>query len=209
MRWLAVTVLGLSLATTARGEDIVDVLRRSQQQRLDSFVPVAVAARSATIHHSFERLRDRLGPLPPIDLHVVRGPIVAETLHGHIIVVNESVADLPEGERLFLIAHEIGHVVNRHWMQLGLVYRAWVPGEVTPRTTDPIAGPLGREASQTAHRHELEADLFALRALETIGVPTDAAFSSLRLAGLQQDTATHPGTRKRIASLRAATRQSE
>ena len=209
MRWLAVTVLGLSLATVAHGEDIVDVLRRSQQQRLAGFVPAEHGPRAETIHRSFERLRDQLGPLPPIDLHVVRGPIVAETLHGHIIVVNESVAELPEGERLFLIAHEIGHVVNRHWMQLGLVYRAWVPGEVTPHTTDPIAGPLGREASQTAHRHELEADLFALRALEYVGVPTDAAFSSLRLVGLQQDTATHPGTRKRIASLRAATRQSE
>lgn len=209
MRWLAVTVLGLSLAAAARGEDIVDVLRRSQQQRLESFVPVAHSARAETIRRSYALLSDRLGPLPPIDLHVVHGPIVAETLHGHIIVVNESVADLPEGERLFLIAHEIGHVVNRHWMQLGLVYRTWVPGEVTPQTTDPVAGPLGREASQTAHRHELEADLFALHALQSVGVPTDAAFSSLRLMGLQQDTATHPGTRKRLASLRAATRQSE
>jgi hypothetical protein len=209
MRWLAVTVLGLSLATMARGEDIVDVLRRSQQQRLESLTPVAAGTRSETIQRSYERLREQLGPLPPIELHVVRGPVMAETLHGHIIVINESVADLPEGERLFLIAHEIGHVVNRHWMQLGLVYRHWVPGEVTPHTTDPVAGPLGREASHTAHRHELEADLFALRALEYIGVPTDAAFSSLRLMGLQQDTATHPGTRKRLSSLRAATRQSE
>lgn len=209
MRWLAVTVLGLSLAAAARGEDIVDVLRRSQQQRLESFTPVATGPRAETIQRSFGRLREQLGPLPAIDLHVVRGPVLAETLHGHVIVVHESVADLPEGERLFLIAHEIGHVVNRHWMQLGLVYRQWVPGEVTPQTTNPVAGPLGREASQTAHRHELEADLFALRALEHIGVPTDAAFSSLRLMGLQQDTATHPGTRKRLASLRAATRQSE
>lgn len=209
MRWLAVTVLGLGLATMARGEDIVDVLRRSQQQRLDSFVPAAANARTETIRRSYERLREQLGPLPAIELHVVRGPVTAETLHGHVIVVNESVAELPEGERLFLIAHEIGHVVNRHWMQLGLVYRHWVPGEVTPQTTDPVAGPLGREASMTAHRHELEADLFALRALEHIGVPTDAAFSSLRLMGLQQDTATHPGTRKRLSSLRAATRQSE
>lgn len=209
MRWLAATILGLTLVSGARGEDIIDVLRRSQQQRLDSFAAAPAGARTEVIRRSYEHLRDRIGPLPPIDLIVVRGPVTAETLHGHIVIVNESVADLPEGERLFLLAHEIGHVVNRHWMQLGLVYRSWVPGEVTPRTTEPVAGPLGREASMTAHRHELEADLFALRALESLDVPTDAAFSSLRLMGLQQDTATHPGTRKRIASLRAATRQSE
>lgn len=209
MRWLAMTILGLTLAAGARGEDIIDVLRRSQQQRLDGFATAPAGERTELIRRSFERLREQLGPLPPIDLHVVRGPVIAETLHGHIVVVNESIADLPEGERLFLLAHEVGHVVNRHWMQLGLVYRHWVPGEVTPQSTDPVAGPLGREASHTAHRHELEADLFALRALEHLHVPTDAAFSSLRLMGMQQDNATHPGTRKRLASLRAATRQSE
>lgn len=209
MRWLAVTVLGLSLTAAARGEDIADVLRRSQQQRLETFVAAPEGVRADTVRRSYELLRERLGPLPPIDFHVVRGPVIAETLHGHVIVANETLADLPEGERLFLIAHEMGHVANHHWLQLGLVYRRWVPGEVRPETTDPVAGALGREASATAHRHELEADVFALHALEQLGVPTDAAFSSLRLMGLQQDTATHPGTRKRLASLRAATRQSE
>jgi predicted Zn-dependent protease len=135
--------------------------------------------------------------------------VIAETLHGHIIVANESLADLPEGERLFLLAHEIGHVAGQHWLQLGMVYKRWVPGDVTPEATDPVAAQLGREASGLSHRHELEADLFALHTLERLGMPTDVAFSSLRLMGLQQDTATHPGTRKRLASLRAATRQSE
>ena len=36
MRWLQVTFLGLALVGPARAEDIVDVLRRSQQQRLES-----------------------------------------------------------------------------------------------------------------------------------------------------------------------------
>lgn len=209
MRWLAVTVLGLTLTMTARGEDIVDVLQRSQQLRLDSFAPAAEGPRAERVRQTFERLRTHLAPLPPMDFLVIRGPVIAETLHGHVIVANEALADLPEAERSFLIAHEIGHVVNGHWLQMGLVYKHWIPGEVRPETTDPVAGALGREAAGTAHRQELEADLFALHALEQLGVPADAAFSSLRLMGLQQDTATHPGTRKRIASLRAATRQSE
>jgi hypothetical protein len=209
MRWLAVTVLGLTLAMTARGEDIVDVLRRSQQQRLDGFTEAAEGPRATLVRQTFERLRQALAPLPPMDFHVIRGPVLAETLHGHVIVANEAMADLPEAERTFLIAHEMGHVANGHWLQMALVYKHWVPGEVTPATTDPVAGALGRDAAGTAHRQELEADLFALRTLEQLGMPGDAAFSSLRLMGLQQDTATHPGTRKRIASLRAATRQSE
>lgn len=204
MRWLAVTVLGLTLAGVAHGEDIVDVLRRSQQQRLDSLEAAAEGERAQTVRRSFEFLRERLAPLPPIDLHVIKGGVVAETLHGHVIVANESLADLPEGERLFILAHEIGHVARQHWLQLGVVYKRWIPGEVTPAATDPVAGPLGREASHTAHRHEFEADTYALQALRRLGYPSEVAFSSLRLMGLQQDTATHPGTRKRLASLRDA-----
>ena len=204
MRWLLVTILGLSLATGARSEDIVDVLRRSQQQRLDTLKPAADGTRAQQLKRDFALLRERLAPLPPIDFHVITGAVMAETLHGHIVVANESLADLPDGERLFVLAHEIGHVQRRHWLQMGQVYKRWIPGEVTPEQTDPVAGPLGREASGLAHRHEFEADAFALQALNRLGLSSDAAFSSLRLMGLQQDTATHPGTRKRLASLRAA-----
>lgn len=203
MRWLAVTILGMTLAAAVGAEDIVDVLRRSQQQRLDAMNPAADSARAQMVRRSFETLREKLAPLPPIDLHIITGAVLAETLHGHIIVANESLADLPEGERLFVLAHEIGHVQQHHWLQMGLVYKRWVPDEVTPDKTDPVAAQLGREASGLAHRQEFEADAFALEAMHRLGLSDDVAFSSLRMLGLQQDTATHPGTRKRLASLRA------
>jgi len=203
MRWLVVTVLGLTLAAGACADDIVDVLRRSQQQRLDAMSPADDRQRAEVVLHSFEVLRQALAPLPPIDFHVIRGQTIAETLHGHIIVANQSLADLPEGERLFVLAHELGHVQQHHWLQMGLVYKRWVPGEVTPEQTDPVAAQLGREASGLAHRQEFEADAYAMQALRRLGLPSDVAFSSLRMLGLQQDSATHPGTRKRLASLRA------
>jgi hypothetical protein len=202
MRWLAVTILGLTLATGVRADDIVDVLRRSQRLRLEAMAPADDSRRAQVVQQSFEVLRAALGPLPPIDFHVIRGQTIAETLHGHIVVANQSLADLPEGERLFVLAHEIGHVQQHHWLQMGLVYKRWVPGEVTPENTDPIAGMLGREASGLAHRQEFEADAFALQTLRRLGLSSDVALSSLRMLGLQQDSATHPGTRKRLASLR-------
>ena len=118
--------------------------------------------------------------------------------------MNESLADLPEGERIFIMAHEIGHVVAGHWEQMGRVYRRWIPGEVTQDKTDPVAGLLGRDASGLAHRHEYAADAFAHQALVKLGWPSEVAFAAFVRQGMQHDTATHPGTRKRIASLRAA-----
>lgn len=204
MRWFQLTLLGLALAGPARGEDIVDVLRRSQQMRLDAMPLAAEGPRADTVRRSFAQLRQALPADVAVELRVVSGGTLAETLHGRIVVANESLADLPEGARLFVLAHELGHVASDHWQQMGAVYRHWVPGEVTPQTTDPVANQLGREASQTSHRQEFEADAYALRVLRTLSRPPQDAFAAFMSTTRQQDTATHPGTRKRIASLRAA-----
>jgi Zn-dependent protease with chaperone function len=204
MRWLQLAILGVALAGQARGEDIVDVLRRSQQQRLDAMPRAPSNERAKVVRSSFEKLCQALKPEIEVDLVVIGGATTAETLHGHIIVANESLADLPEGERIFILAHEIGHVVSDHWHQMGGLYRRWIPGEVTPSQTDPVAGSLGREASGLAHRQEFEADAFALQALRRLGIAPEVAVSAFMRQGMQQDTATHPGTRKRLAALRAA-----
>ena len=204
MRWLHLTVLGMALVGPAHGEDIIDVLRRSQDQRLDALKPAQDAQRAQTVRATFEKLFQVLKPDITVEFRVVSGPIIAETLHGDIIVANESLADMPEGERAFIIAHELGHASEGHWAQMGRVYLRWVPGEVTQDKTDPVAGPLGRDASELAHRQEYAADAFALQALARFGWSLDVALSAFLREGMQHDTATHPGTRKRIASLRAA-----
>jgi len=204
MRWLQLAILGVAFAGQARGEDIVDVLRRSQQQRLDAMTRAPSGDRARIVRSSFEKLCKALKPEMEVDLVVIAGATVAETMHGHIVVANESLADLPEGERMFILAHEIGHVVNDHWHQMGGLYKRWIPGEVTPSQTDPVAGLLGRDASGLAHRHEFEADAFALRTLRALGFGPEVAVSAFMRQGMQHDTATHPGTRKRLAALRAA-----
>ena len=204
MRWFQLTLLGLALAQPARAEDIVDVLRRSQQMRLDAMPLAAEGPRVETLRRSFEQVRRALPEDVVAELRVVSSGTIAETLHGHVVVAHESLADLPEGARLFVLAHELGHVAGHHWQQMGAVYRHWIPGEVKPETTDPVAGALGREASAASHRQEYEADAYALRVLRSMGRAPQDAFSAFAQQGMLQDTATHPGTRKRIASLRAA-----
>jgi Zn-dependent protease with chaperone function len=204
MRWLPLFFLGIAFSLPARSEDIVDVLRRSQQMRLEAMPPATDSVRVEVVRKSFEMLRQRLQPHLAVDLYVISGPVTAESLHGHIVIANESLADLAEGERVFILAHELGHVVSGHWLQMGLLYQRWIPGDVTPENTDPIAGPLGREASALAHRQEFEADAFALQSLKTLGRPSEDAFQTFLHQGMSNDTATHPGSRKRIASLRHA-----
>jgi Zn-dependent protease with chaperone function len=205
MRWLRLMVMmGATCAAVAvHANDIVDVLHQSAQRRLDAMPLAADGPRAQVVRDSFELLRRSAAPGVAVELRVVTGSTVAETLDGRVIVANESLADVPEGVRLFVLAHELGHVQQGHWRQVGDLYKRFVPGEVVPENTDRVAGPLGRAASAQAHRHEFEADAFALQVLRTLGRTSDDAFAALRHQGMQQDTATHPGTRKRLASLRA------
>jgi Zn-dependent protease with chaperone function len=189
-------------------EDIVDVLRRSQDARLQAQRAAdADSERAATVRHSFNRLLQSLQPPPVVELRVTRGPVVAETLHGHIVVAHESLAEMPESVRLFILAHELGHVSMQHWLQTALFYQKWVPGAITPAQTEPVAALLGREASALAHDHEFAADAFAARLLQAMGQADDVLPAVFRHLGATRDTATHPATRKRLAALRALKRE--
>ena len=205
MRWLQLAMIVTTCAAAAaQANDIIDVLHQSAQRRLEAMPLAADGPRARAVREGFETLRRAVAPQVVVELRVVTGSTVAETLDGRVIVANESLADAPEGVRLFVLAHELGHVQQGHWRQVGDLYKRFVPGEVVPQTTEPVAGPLGRAASAQAHRHEFEADTFALQALRTLGRPADDAQAALRHQGMQHDSATHPGTRKRLASLRAA-----
>jgi hypothetical protein len=211
MRWLLVMSMVLACGA-ARCEDarpvpdIIGVLHMSQQKQLDAMTPADPASpRALKVRESFEKLLRGLdGPvLSKVELHVVWGDVVGETLQGRIVVANVALADLPEGERIFILAHELGHVMLDHWTQMGLVYSKWVPGPVEQHHTDAIADRLGRDASALAYRQEFEADAFALGTLRALGLPDQHVVAAFMDLGWRNDTATHPGTRKRLAALRA------
>jgi|GEM_PF-1263115 len=206
MRWWIVSLTLLLTGPAAfADEGILGVLARSQNARLEKTQaadPAGVRAR--TVRASLETLARALHIGHPLELRVIEGETVAESLQGRILLANESLADLTEGERLFILAHELGHIELRHWEQTERLYQKWVPGAVTPDQTEPVAALLGRDAYGLAHQQEFEADAFALRALHLLGHPLEDAVTALTHFGVTRDAATHPGTGKRLASLRAA-----
>lgn len=199
---LLVAMLFVS-APTWCAEDILQVLERSQRQQLAGLTEVDDASPEArVVRRSLDRLLARVTLPVPVSLRVVRGPRVAECLLGRVIVVNESVAEMNEGERLFVLAHELGHVAQGHWAAMGKLFQKHIPDEVVQEKTDAVARVLGREASHLAHEQEYAADAFAWRLLAQLGEPNEAAFDLFRHLPMVNDTATHPGTRKRVAHLR-------
>ncbi len=184
-------------------ETIAQVLDRSARQRLAEFERHRVdAAHSAPIQADLERIFRQLARRPDIELLVVDGPFHAEMLAGRVLVVGASLAALPEGERLFILSHEIGHAAMSHWGELGELYTRLIPGEVRQDLTDAVAPQLGREASALVHGHEYAADAYAWQILRSLGFGMDSVMAALQVVPGMGDTPTHPATRKRYARLR-------
>ncbi|WP_144006723.1 M48 family metalloprotease [Pelomonas sp. KK5] len=197
-------LLSLVGATSVRAETITDVLARSQRIQLESFELAPPDGREARImRQSFDALVKTLKLQAPVELHVIVGPVIAETLNGQVLVANARLADAPENVRLFVLAHELGHVTLGHWQKMGLLFQKWVPGEVG---SDPLPAPLnegmGRDASRLATQQEFEADAFAAQIVSAMRPDSYNPQAIFMYLGAQQDTATHPGTQRRLAALR-------
>jgi hypothetical protein len=201
MRWCWILLMGACLHAAAAAENIEQVLDRSQQMRLAQR-PAADANSAAAqqVRDSLQRLTALAGAgAPQVELVLVGGGLFAEALLDRPgIAVSQAVGALSEGERLLLLAHELGHVHMAHARALKGLYRAHIPGEVRPN----VGAALGAQAHVLSHRHELEADAYGYALVRTLGFGIDNAFALLTRQGMQHDSATHPGTGRRIAQLR-------
>lgn len=204
MRIIALVLALWACGSSAQAETIEQVLARSQSTRLETRLPAAAdSGPSQRIHASFARLSQLAPPPQPVELKVMQGGVQAEAMLGRLLVVGEAVGDLPEGERLMLLAHEYAHLTLHHWQDLVGLYQRLIPGEVVPANTDPVARQLGQEAHELSLRQEFEADAYGYRLVQRLGVGLDDALSLLMRQPVAGDTATHPATRRRIAQLRA------
>lgn len=205
MRWLLILWAAVCTQTALGSEGIEQVLERSQQMRLAQRAAGNEASAAAQrVRASWHKLMAWApADAPTVSLVLVGGDLFAEALLDRPgVAVSEAAGELPEGERLLLLAHELGHVHLEHARKLKALYREHIPGEVRPETTDAAAAALGPRAHALSHRHELEADAYGYALTRALGLGIDNAFALLTRQGMQHDSATHPGTRRRIAQLR-------
>lgn len=205
MRAVLLSLLASFAAPAWCEDDILAVLQRSQQMQLDALTEARVDdadPAAQVVRRSFERVLAAADVPGEVRLLVVRGPLLAVCLMGRVVAANVSLADMSESERSFVLAHELGHVMHRHWAQLGQLYKQHIPGDVVQAHTDAIAGVLGREASQLSHQHEYEADAFAMRVIRHLGEPEDTPLVLFQHLPMIKATSTHPGTQQRVVHLR-------
>ena len=154
----------------------------------------------------------------PLKLHVLdEDQLNAFAIPGGHIVTYTGLTNTFTGrdERIFVLAHEVGHFAKRHHLKKlgqGLsVYLLLMPiNIITPEIGKAFGHFVQLDMVQHSQAQELEADLFALETLQTMGLDLTApvrVFKQFRVANPDEDKhkweASHPTSIERIKQVRA------
>lgn len=118
--------------------------------------------------------------------------VIAQSLPG-VVVVNAEIAQLNRQHRIFVLAHEIGHLRASHWDQYFQKARS-----LCAAPSEPSDDSAFRELS---HANEYAADKFAVFILKQNGFSSTAAVELLRSLGDIPETNTHPAIASRIQAV--------
>lgn len=169
------------------------------------------------LNKQFQSLADAIAPNLPYQLLFRSCPDLganAFTLPGGFIIVTDDLVHLAENEKqiLAVMAHELGHVYHRHVMRsflqnsVTVLLLAGLLGDFSSISSFAATFPVFLLQNHYSHTFELEADRFAIDALQQSKIPIKEFAVILFLLGKQNPSdandfsylSTHPSTRERI-----------
>ncbi len=158
-------------------------------------------AAKATLNEDFEFLKAN-GVMPPNALlRVLKANIIAEAHANEVVAVSAKLAQSPREARLFVLAHEAGHLLNKDEENK----RLFIEESVSPlaswqemRQQYAAVLPL---LQQAAKLKEFKADLYAHQELSKLGIDARGAAHKLFTNHASESTVWHPASRDRLAAL--------
>ncbi len=155
--------------------------------------------RAQRLHEEFSILLKTAGVTEPVRLIVTTAPdIIGQSYPGRTIAVNLEVGEVSREQRMFIMAHELSHVLMDH---LGDVVKILDEQEnlTSIRTVDSTF--FRKFLTPVSHRNEFTADAFAAKILlkMKLSVPAAAAFFAQQVN--DPETLGHPAAAVRMARL--------
>lgn len=188
------------LAQVAAANPLIDALRADDELRICSAGDASPEAK-VLISDAKELMTAMNVPADTFAVLVADcGRFAVTAMTYNVIVLPPRLAHFAKNERLFVLAHEIGHLANKdltHWTEVGdELVRA------------PLADDLAANRIYSVSRAlELDADRFAARTLSKLGVDAVSAatdvFTRLHVLDAQDDDS-HPAPKLRVEFLAQA-----
>lgn len=208
--WLAIAVGVPAAAKAVASRTSPDVERVMGDNALSTLERVALQpttlpeARRAELARRFEALTRQVAPDAGCRLvfrsSPAMGPNALALPGGAIVLLDELVALSPNDDEIVaVLAHEVGHVVERHTMRQVLqtsaagVLLAALVGDVVSVTSYAAALPTFLLNASYSRTFEREADQFAVRALDRMGIDRRRFVEALERLEAQAGSGTIPG----------------
>ncbi len=155
----------------------------------------------ATLNEDFEFLRSN-GVMPQNALLLVlKANITAEAHANEVVAVSAKLAQQPREVRLFVLAHEASHLINKDAENKRLfIEEAVSPLASWSEMRQQYAEVLPR-MQQSAKLREFRSDLYAHEALSKLGIDARAAARKLFTDNANASTVWHPSSKDRLAAL--------
>lgn len=141
-----------------------------------------------------------------VDVRVSQKPIPGGAIYyPGVILIGADLADLPRAQMAFILAHEYGHHVRRHWKAtlsrgVGLALAAGVTVKAA-EDLDPFVD--AAVTPETKHRDEYEADASAVVLLKHAKLYDVAAIEKLMQRIGADESVTHPSGADRVKAMKA------
>lgn len=156
-------------------------------------------AQRQIIESDIQRFRRMVPSAATVPMQVLDCDADGFVYKGETIVLSTRLARMNASQRFFIIAHELGHLQLAHHGAI----RSFVAG-IVDRTRDEARARVQVHSNLSAisHRHEFDADAFAVRTMQGAGLdPEQAAWIFDSIAD-SRDNHTHPSPVRRAASIR-------
>jgi len=197
MKQLITALVIAFVANFASANPMVEAMRAEDERRLCEAAPVSqetrLLRREAT--YVLETMGMQKDAVTVLIADCEGYASAATTLN--TIIVSPSLARLPRGERLFVLAHEIGHLANadvKRWLALGEKLGLTADSEAS---NSAMMSALSREV-------ELNADAFAATVLRKMNINAESAahsyFQRMKLLDLP-GTTSHPAAQSRVSAI--------
>ncbi len=158
-------------------------------------------AAKSTLTEDFEFLRSN-GVMPPNALLlVVKAHIIAEVHPNEVVAVSAELAKSPREARLFVLAHEASHLLNKDDEHKRLFIEAAVSPLAPWHEMRQQYAAVLPQLQQAAKLTEFKADRYAHNALSKLGIDVRAAARKLFTEHAAESTVWHPAAKDRLAAL--------
>lgn len=198
-----VLLLSTLICMPAWSLDIVEALNRGQRVQADTCVLVDAGQPEAqVIAASFERVKRAAGVTQDVTVRLAECPGQLVQVLGGEILVHPVLASWGEGERLFALAHELGHIINGDWGRFTAEFAAQVGPDMDEAQVNLVLRRMAPRVRELMHGFEYGADEYALGVLDAMGRDSLAdGTACINRVPAPPGSPTHPGSSQRIAKL--------